>query len=147
MTPHRLPHGIGRPAAPAAGRGRGRGRGFGLLEVLIAIVILAFGLLGLVGLQAKAAQYAVSAEDTHRAALLASDIAAQMWTQRTVNLPAEVVEVWAARVADANGVGLPGGEGTVDVAGDVATVTVSWRPPSRPASEPAHRYRTQVVVP
>jgi type IV pilus assembly protein PilV len=135
-----------RPAA-RAGAPRRAGRGFSLLETLISIVIFAFGLLGLVGLQAKAAQYAVSAEDTNRAALLAGEIATQMWTRRSVQLPGEVVDAWAARVGDAAGVGLPNGQGEVQVDAGVATVTVSWRPPSRRADEPAHRYRTQVVVP
>jgi type IV pilus assembly protein PilV len=132
------------PARPQ--RRRQRQRGFSLLESLISIVIFAFGLLGLVGLQAKATQYTASAEDSHRAALLANEIATEMWVRRTLALPEATLQAWSARVADPMGAGLPNGEGTVEVAGAVATVTISWRPPSQ-LSDLDHRYRTQVLLP
>jgi type IV pilus assembly protein PilV len=131
--------------APRAGR-RSRSAGVSLVEVLVAILLFSFGLLGLVGLQARATQYAISAEDSNRAALLASDLAATMWTAGTTSLPQATVDAWSERVSAAAAGGLPNGQGTVDVAGGVATITVSWRPPHVPSTQ-QHRYQTQVVLP
>lgn len=44
-----------------------------LIEVMIAVLIFSFGLLGLAGLQATATQSSVNAEERIRASLLASD--------------------------------------------------------------------------
>jgi type IV pilus assembly protein PilV len=137
------------PIAPGARGGARQRRGQGgmtLIEVMVALLVFSVGLLGLVALQARATQYSIGAEDASRAALLANEIAATMWTQRSVDLDADVLDAWDARVADTAGGGLPNGTGTVAVAGGVATVTVSWRPVGAvDASE--HRYQTQVVIP
>jgi type IV pilus assembly protein PilV len=122
-----------------------RRRGLSLLEVLIVIVILSFGLVGLVGLQARAVQFSVGAEDSNRAALLASDLAARMWGAGTVSLSTAEVDAWKARVADTTGPGLPNGAGDVAVAAGVATVTVTWRAPHEPVGT-VHRYVTQVQM-
>ncbi len=90
-------------------------RGFSMIEVLVAIVLISFGILGLVSLQARAAQYSVSAEDSQRAALLAGELAATMWGTNTVTLNAAVVDAWELRVADPSVAGLPNATGTVDV--------------------------------
>jgi type IV pilus assembly protein PilV len=112
----------------------------------VVVVLFTFGLLGMVGLQAKAVQVSVSAEDSSRAALLANEIASAMWGANSVNLPAADVTAWATRVADPSGRGLPNGVGTVAVAAGVATVTVTWRAPHEPAAA-EHRYVTQVQIP
>ena len=126
---------------------RGRARGFTLIEELVAIVLMSFGLLGLVSLQARAVQYSVSAEDSQRAALLANEIATRMWGANTVTLDqTTVIDPWAARVADAAASGLPNGVGTVTVAGNVARIVVQWRPP-RAAVGDENRYQTDVVIP
>jgi type IV pilus assembly protein PilV len=123
-----------------------RQRGFTLVEVMVAVLVFSFGLLGLVALQARATQYSIGAEDSNRAALLANDIVSTMWTSGTVSLPAATVTAWNARVADAAAGGLPNGAGTVVVAGNVATVTITWRPVGAAASV-SHTYRTQAVLP
>jgi type IV pilus assembly protein PilV len=120
--------------------------GISLIEVLIVIVLFAFGLLGMVGLQARATQFSVSAEDNNRAALLADELASQMWGSGTVNLPTATVTAWNTRVADATGVGLPNGVGAVTVTGNVARITVSWRPPHH-ATGDTRRYSTEVLIP
>jgi type IV pilus assembly protein PilV len=130
-----------RPSQPRAGRQQ---RGVTLIEVMVAVLIFSFGLLGLVGLQARATQYSIGAEDANRAALLANDLAAAMWMQNSVELAEEVVEAWDARVADPTTGGLPNGSGTVAVDAGVATITVSWTPVGGGV---AHRYQTQVMLP
>lgn len=65
-----------------------RQHGVALLEVLISILIFSFGILGLIGLQARAIGFSLDAEDRNRAALLADDVASLMWLNNSVTLPA-----------------------------------------------------------
>ncbi|MBV8034330.1 prepilin-type N-terminal cleavage/methylation domain-containing protein [Roseateles sp.] len=124
-------------------------RGFSLIEMLVGILIVSFGLLGLITLQARALQVSVSSEDSQRAALLASEIAAQMFNQNTVNLNPAVVTAWATRVANPANGGVPNGTGTVSVTNaTTARVTVTWTPvQSTGAVNDTHTYFTDVVIP
>ncbi|MBL8340365.1 MAG: prepilin-type N-terminal cleavage/methylation domain-containing protein [Rubrivivax sp.] len=122
-------------------------RGFSLIEVMVSTVLVLVGLLGVVTLQTRAVQLSVSAEDQLRASLLANELAAQMWTARTVSLPTTVTDAWATRAADAAGAGLPNALATVTVAGNTARITVAWRPVNAPASQARHRFVTDVTLP
>ncbi len=121
-------------------------RGISMIEVLVVIVLFSFGLIGMVGLQAKAVQFSVGAEDSSRAALLANEMASAMWGANTVNLSSSVVTAWSTGVAAASARGLPNGVGTVSVASGVATITVTWRGPHEPSGT-VHTYATQVQIP
>ena len=132
-------------SAASTGR-RSKTRGISMIEVLVVIVLFAFGLIGMVGLQTKAVQGSVSAEDSARAALLANEVASAMWGANTITLSASDITAWNTRVADAAERGLPNGQGTVVVAGNVATVSVTWRAPHEPAGT-VHNYTTQVQIP
>jgi type IV pilus assembly protein PilV len=123
-------------------------RGLSMIEVLVAIVLISFGILGLVSLQARAAQYSVSAEDSQRAALLAGEIAATMWGANTVSLNAAVLAAWQARVADPSVAGLPNATGSIDVdaSGEIARITVQWRA-NHASTGQENRYVTDVVIP
>jgi type IV pilus assembly protein PilV len=55
--------------------------GFMLIEVLIAILIFSFGILGLVGLQAATTNNSISAEDRSQAALLTDNLVAILWSK------------------------------------------------------------------
>jgi type IV pilus assembly protein PilV len=135
-----------RPHRAAARRIGAHQRGVTLIEVMVAVLVFSFGLLGLVGLQARATQYSIGAEDANRASLLANEVVTTMWTSGTVTLSEDALEAWDARVADATSGGLPNGVGTVEVVDDVATVTIAWAPVGA-ASGVQHRYQTQVVLP
>lgn len=122
-----------------------------LIEVLVAILIFSFGLVGLVGLQARALQFSTSAEDTSRAALLANEMAATMVLNQT-NSPttlASQITAWQARASDATHGGLPNGAATVAASGNVATITITWNPPSAASAafNSQNQYVTQVVIP
>lgn len=120
--------------------------GAGLIEVLVSILIFSFGILGLVALHARGTQLSVDAEDRNRAALLANEIATQMLTMQSVNLAETAVKAWQVRVANAQVGGLSQGVGNVVVNGNVANITITWRPPSRTGGD-ASRLTTQVVMP
>lgn len=122
-----------------------RRRGMSLIEVLVSVLLLSVGLIGLVALQGRAAQISANAEEQNRAALLANEIASSMWAARTATLSVAAVTAWQNRVADAASGGLPNGVGSVAASGNVATVTLTWRPP-RAASGTSNRFVTNVVV-
>lgn len=125
---------------------RRRQAGMSLIEVLTSLLIFSIGILGLVGLQTQAIQFSANAEDTNRAALLANEIAAVMWTQKSVTLKAADYTAWQQRVAKAEADGLPNGQGTVAVGEDgLATITITWRPPKAPEGS-SNRYVTQVAM-
>ena len=121
-------------------------RGISMIEVLVVILLFSFGLIGMVGLQAKAVQVSGSAEDSSRAALLANEIVSAMWGANSVTLASAAITAWNLRVADASDRGLPNGQGTVSVSAGVATVTVSWRAPHEPTGT-THSYITQAQIP
>ena len=117
--------------------------GIALLEVLVAILIFSFGILGLIGLQARAISFSTDAEDRNRAAMLANEAATLMWLNSSLTVPAASLTPWKERVQKA----LAAGEGEVVVNGSAADVSITWRAPSKPASEPPSRLVTRVVLP
>ena len=127
--------------------------GVTLIEVLVAILIFSFGLLGFVGLQARAIQYSMSAEDSNRAALLANDIASTIVTTGagSASASASAVSAWQTRVSTPASGGLPNGQGTVSTAvsavGNVATITLTWRAngAANGATNSINKYVTQVI--
>ena len=124
---------------------RRRAQGASMIEVLIVILLFSFGLIGMIGLQARAVQASVSAEDSTRAALLANEMASAMWGANTVSLPAATLTAWNTLVGDAAVRGLPNGVGAVSVTGNVATITITWRAPHEAATV-SHNYTTQVQL-
>ena len=120
-------------------------RGFTLIEVLVSLLIFSFGVLGLVGMQAKAIQFGVQSEDRMRASLLADEMVASMWANQSTAPGTATLTAWQQRVASA----LPSGTGAVGAADSsgVVTVTITWRPPSRDSTSPANSYLTQVAMP
>lgn len=120
-------------------------RGVSMIEVLIGILIITFGLLGLITLQARAIQVSVSSDDAQRAAMLADELAATMLNNGTVNLDGAITSAWSTQVASS----LPSGTGTVTVNGSTARVEITWAPPqvAAAASASTPRYATDVVIP
>ena len=117
-----------------------------LVEALIVILMFSFGLLAIVGLQAKATQVALAAEDANRAALLAGEMSATMWAQRSVTVDDDKLEAWQDKVASPTDGGLPNGVGEVSVEGDLATITITWKHPAAAESEPSAVYTTNVLI-
>lgn len=118
-----------------------RQNGVGMIEVLVAIVILAFGLLGLAGLQTRVLAYSQSSLFRSQAAALTDDILDRMRADRTRALagswntdldsdtstisstfPDSDLKNWKEQVA----VLLPSGQGSISVAASVVTIVVQW---------------------
>jgi type IV pilus assembly protein PilV len=142
-----------RPTDPL--RRRAAQAGFTLLETLVAIVIFSIGMLGVVGLQARSIQFAVDGEDRSRAAQMADGIVAAMWGANAPSsaLGATARAALAADAVAANAtiypVALQGATATVSApdATGVVEIRITWRPPSRPASEPDSVYTTKTFIP
>ena len=123
--------------------------GMSLIEVLASILIFSIGILGMVALQARATQVSLDAEDRSRAAVLANEAVALLWTGKTSNLTGAALTSWQTSVSDNSktGHGLPSGSGTVTldttVVPNVTTVQITWKEPSHPAIS---RYTTSVVI-
>jgi type IV pilus assembly protein PilV len=113
-------------------------RGLSLVEVLVTIVLVSVGLLGIAGLQIASGQNTSSAAQRFEATLLAEDILERMRANRaeamtnaydlafganpgTVDVAQDDLETWRASLAT-----LPGGDGAIEVADGVATITVRW---------------------
>ncbi len=137
-----------RAAIPSPKRRQG---GAMLIEVLVAVLLFSLGILGLLGLQARAMSFSIDAEDRNRAALLANDAASLMWLTKSVTLDAAVLTAWKARVADAAASGLVNGAGSVAQVGTTnsADITIEWQAPARGTSttSPKSRLTTRVILP
>lgn len=122
-------------------------RGIAIIELMVGVLIISFGLLGLISLHGRAVQASVVTEDSQRAALLANELASTMINQNNVGLTEQVIKAWNAQVANPMTVGLPNGVGTVTaVSANEARITVTWRPMNA-ASDATHNYTTSVVIP
>jgi len=108
--------------------------GFSLLEVLISMLILAFGALGLAGVQMKTLQASHSAYQRGVANVIAADAVERLWANSASTTPLTVAQVQAQvqerwSLTDDNRVTLPGLTATIvaPAAGDTLyTVNITW---------------------
>ena len=138
-----------------------RQEGSFLLEALVAILIVAFGILGLLGLEARAIQNIDDAQYRSEAAFMTSAYIGQMWTgdQRVLDsnfdssiagagTPYDEFRQWVQQR-------LPGASGQAPtvtvtrrpapaVASD-ATITVFWKPPGETGTA-YHQYTATVTI-
>lgn len=111
-------------------------RGVSLIEILVSIVIVCFGLLGVAGLLTTGLKSTQSSQIRTQASFLAYDMADRMRTNRQVALNGEYVTATSASNATAvadkadwnTAVGtLPGGVGTVAMNNTTFfTITIQW---------------------
>lgn len=127
-----------RLSAPPASATQG---GVSLLEVLIALLVLAIGVLGAVLLQTNALRYSASAADQTQASFIAYDLLDRMRANpanlasyaltvsagcTTASPAASILAVDLADFTHAVSCLLPAGQGSVELDGQQATVTIGW---------------------
>jgi type IV pilus assembly protein PilV len=104
-------------------------RGVALFECLAAMLIFSVGLLGLLGLEARVMNISVDSENRSRAAMIAGEVASQMWLNNTVSATNAAVVAAEGNAGDQTQGGLPGGGVNVTaVPGttNAADITVTW---------------------
>jgi len=120
-------------------------KGFGLIEILIALLILAIGLLGMAALQTTSLQQTTGSQARTQAILLAEDMVERIRANRPNRIDYVLTDPVAvacdtgfaitnggAAADDLNewrnalGCLLPGGNGEIAVNGDVLTVDITW---------------------
>lgn len=142
-----------------------RARGSFLLETLIAVLIVALGILGLVGLQARSLENTQDSQYRSEAAFLANDLLSQMWLHDQATVQADFATGGGTGTPYDNlkqmaelrlpGAKISGNEPTVTVAprfgdptmGYDVVITIFWEPPG--AATPGHnrhRYQTSATV-
>ena len=130
-----------------------RQAGMSLIEVLVAILVFSYGVLGMVGLQAQAVKMSAESEDRARAALMANEIVSQMWMSRATTLPQATIDAWVARLQNPAVSGLPSATGTIGTPTlidgvQVVQVTIQWHSVTRTSSDTTQsKYITQVAMP
>lgn len=131
-----------------------------LLEVLIAVLIFAVGILGIVGLQATAITQVTDAKYRTDAALLANQLLGQMWAANVEPTTLQTrfqtgstqdYKTWVDTVkATLPGVSSTTGDATnptVAVSNTgVVTITVKWRAPNDSTTADPHSYVTLAQI-
>jgi len=149
------------PRLPAPGV-PGRQQGVMLLEVLIAILIFSFGILGIVGLQAQSIRHVNDVQYRSEAVFLANSFVSKMWADdRTATDPTYLDTTYGdagagpgytefyKMVQGLPGADLAGNAPTVKVeagpstTSTLVTVTVFWQ---LPGEKTAHNYSTTAVI-
>ena len=123
--------------------------GMALLECLMALLIFSFGLLGLLGLEARVMNISTDSENRNRAALFAGELASQMWLNGTVTPATTDYTALLATVNDQTKGGVPSGVVTVvPVAGttNATDIKVTWQEASDPAGN-LSTLTTRVILP
>jgi type IV pilus assembly protein PilV len=125
-------------------RSLGRRRGLTLIEVLVSTMIFSFGILGLLGMHARAMATFSDAKYRTDAALLAESLLSEIWVNRA-NVATyayaggtgnATIAPWVAEVKLA----LPNAAPIVAVNGNAVRVTISWQPPSAAAAGVVHSH-------
>lgn len=144
------------------GKARQRGsreRGSFLLEALIAILIVALGILGSVGLLARSMQQVDDSRNRGEAAYLANWLIGQMWVSNrdTATLDSTFGSVTAGagytdfktmvqqRLPNAGDPVVTVGAGpiTATTTNSLVTITITWTPPGDPS---AHQYNVTASI-
>ncbi len=119
---------------------RRRQRGLGLIEVLVALFVMAIGVLGAAAMQLNALRFNQFASERSQATFLAYEIADRMRANREAALsgsynialtapapagdsvPAQDLQQWKSDLAGR----LPGGQGAITRQGSLFTIRVDW---------------------
>ncbi len=105
-----------------------------LLEVLIALLIFAVGVLGLVGMQAMAIKLTAESKYRAEAASYAEELISQMWAG---GVTPQYISDWQARIQGGGGLPgttLTGNTPTAVFGANQITITIRWQSPDAQAA-------------
>lgn len=137
----------------------GRQGGIALLESLIALLIVSFGILGIIGLQASAIGFTTDARDRVEAAALAEELIARIWvdprnitsyTYAGSGTPPSGLAAWVTEVQSKlpNAITYPPriAVTTVDASANVYDLSIElrWAPPG--AGGTVHNYQVVTTI-
>jgi type IV pilus assembly protein PilV len=123
-----------------------RQQGGTLVEVLVALLLCAFGILGVVGLQASMTRAQTASTFRAEAAFLAQELIGTMWSDRPnlagydTSACSAACKDWMSRLAAR----LPAGDATVGIDAGTGTVTIEIR--WTPSGGATNRFATATVV-
>jgi type IV pilus assembly protein PilV len=143
QLPRRRPH-------PGRTPGARSQLGVALIESLVSVLIFSIGVIGLIGLQARAIDFSVDAEDRNRAAVLSNEIASGMWLTNSVTVTAAQLATYQTNVADVAHSGLPNGTVTITPTPGTtraADIVLTWKPQTDAAAVPSRQLTTRVILP
>lgn len=134
-------------------------RGSFLLEALVAILIVAFGILGLVGLQARVLQQVDDAQYRSEAVFMTNALIGQMWTTPYASMATEFASTpgTGARYTEFRDwvqQRLPGASGQdplvtvtprIGAPGTDVEITVFWKPPGE-ISTSFHQFQATATI-
>jgi len=116
-----------------------------MLECMIALLVFAIGVLGMVKMQSLSTSNSVNSEDRAMAATLANDLVAELWATHSTAQPADYAN-WQALVST----NLANGDGQLNpVSASVALLTIRWDAKGGTtdgAASPRASYVTQVTI-
>jgi type IV pilus assembly protein PilV len=102
--------------------------GFSMIEVLIAILIFAFGVLGMVGLQGSAIRFQTDAKFRADASVIAEEAVARIWVDRP-NLAAHLTAGTTISSLPSGNLVIEKIDADADPKTNRLRVTVRWTPP------------------
>ena len=102
--------------------------GFSMIEVLVAILIFAFGILGMVGLQANSIRFQTDAKFRVDASVVAEDAVARIWVDRA-NLAGHLTTGTSLSALPSGNLIIEKIDADADPKTNRLRVTVSWTPP------------------
>lgn len=100
-----------------------RQSGFSMIEVLIAVLILAVGLLGVAGVQVVSMQNTANANLRSQATILAQDMAERIRANGNALLSDTADDAWESRLTRKLG---PGAQAEITANGDVIQIRLQW---------------------
>jgi type IV pilus assembly protein PilV len=147
--------------------------GMSLIEVLVAVVLLAVGLLGMLGLLAISSKNSSDAQDRNRAALLANELVSAMWLNNSVDITTDPLKTaynnwlktactpgnsYCTTGSSSKGLNLTAAPTVATITpseGKGALITITWKAPYKTVSsgaanvtqEVTNTYTTEVVLP
>lgn len=103
-------------------------KGGTLIENMVAVLLISFASLGLIGLQTKAIAISNDAHDRNLIAILADDAVSTMQLNKSLQLTQAQTTAWNQSLADSN---IPNIEGSIQENddGESSTITITWETP------------------